>query len=187
MSSTSEPSGERAEEARGVRVARARRGLAVYLGATVVLSGVVIQRLLASGAPIASQPWLVFALMWSPGVASLVTRAVLREGFADVSFRLPARGWRSELLLAWLWPLGVGCIAYGLAWATKLETFAARNHLFGASMSTPVAFALSIAVSLTIATVFGAVFALGEELGWRGYMLTRLIDAGVPGQCWCPR
>jgi uncharacterized protein len=25
-----------------------------------------------------------------------------------------------------------------------------------------------------------SLFAAGEELGWRGYMLTRLIDAGVP-------
>jgi hypothetical protein len=28
--------------------------------------------------------------------------------------------------------------------------------------------------------VFSARVAAGEEIGWRGYMLTRLIDAGVP-------
>jgi len=29
-------------------------------------------------------------------------------------------------------------------------------------------------------TVFSVRTAAGEEIGWRGYMLTRLIDAGVP-------
>jgi hypothetical protein len=32
----------------------------------------------------------------------------------------------------------------------------------------------------TVVAVFSARVAAGEEIGWRGYMLTRLIDAGVP-------
>ena len=32
----------------------------------------------------------------------------------------------------------------------------------------------------TVGTVVGVVTAAGEEIGWRGYLLTRLIDAGVP-------
>jgi len=32
----------------------------------------------------------------------------------------------------------------------------------------------------TTGTVFACLAAAGEEIGWRGYMLTRLIDAGVP-------
>src|SRR5919112_5145423 len=40
-------------------------------------------------------------------------------------------------------------------------------------------------VIMVILTTFvwvfpSAFFAAGEEIGWRGYMLTRLIDAGVP-------
>jgi membrane protease YdiL (CAAX protease family) len=29
-------------------------------------------------------------------------------------------------------------------------------------------------------TIYSCIFTAGEEIGWRGYMLTRLIDAGVP-------
>jgi uncharacterized protein len=37
-----------------------------------------------------------------------------------------------------------------------------------------------LALTATIGTIIGALSAAGEEIGWRGYMLTRLIDAGVP-------
>ena len=38
-----------------------------------------------------SSSWLVSALMWTPGAASIVARLMLREGFADVSFRVGGR------------------------------------------------------------------------------------------------
>lgn len=37
-----------------------------------------------------------------------------------------------------------------------------------------------LASCLTLQLLIGMVFAAGEEIGWRGYMLTRLIAAGVP-------
>jgi membrane protease YdiL (CAAX protease family) len=162
------------------RVAHARRGLVIYMAATVVLAGLVTWRLLAAGDAIEHHPGLVALLMWAPAAAAFVARVLAKDGIGDVSFRLPARGRRRELLLAWLWPLGVGCSAYGLAWLSGLESFEPHASAFGHVVTPPVAFVSSIGVSLTIATAFGFVFALGEELGWRGYMLTRLIDARVP-------
>jgi membrane protease YdiL (CAAX protease family) len=38
----------------------------------------------------------------------------------------------------------------------------------------------SVALGATIFTVYNCLRAAGEEIGWRGYMLTRLIAAGVP-------
>jgi uncharacterized protein len=43
-----------------------------------------------------------------------------------------------------------------------------------------VVFGINLAVAATIGTIFSIRTAAGEEIGWRGYMLTRLIDAGVP-------
>src|SRR5262245_53290106 len=41
-------------------------------------------------------------------------------------------------------------------------------------------FVINLAVAATIVTILSALRAAGEEIGWRGYMLTRLIDAGLP-------
>jgi membrane protease YdiL (CAAX protease family) len=37
-----------------------------------------------------------------------------------------------------------------------------------------------LAVAATLGTIMGILTAAGEEIGWRGYMLTRLIDAEPP-------
>jgi uncharacterized protein len=170
------------------RRSRARRGLAVYFAVLVPLTALVQGAIFWTGDPIESHVGLVFALMWSPALASLVARLVVREGPEDVSFRLgKRRAGRHPLLarsflVAWISPLFVGLVAYGAAWLTGLETFAPRSLEALGLAHTPglVRLAVSIGVMLTLGTVMSAATALGEELGWRGYMLTRLVDAGVP-------
>jgi membrane protease YdiL (CAAX protease family) len=41
-------------------------------------------------------------------------------------------------------------------------------------------FVIMLAVSTFISVFPNSLFAAGQEIGWRGYMLTRLIDAGMP-------
>lgn len=142
----------------------------MYLAGVIVGSGTCEGLLLRSGDSIEKHPLLVLLLMWTPGLASIIARLALREGFADVSFGLRGGHGRRMLLLGWTWPLAVGIVAYGIAWTSGLAAF---------SGSLPK-LVLSIAINLSLGTVFGALFAAGEEIGWRGYMLTRLIDAGVP-------
>jgi CAAX protease family protein len=118
-------------------------------------------------------------------VASVVARLVLGEGFADVSFRLGGRrGWKA-IGLALIFPIVIGLIAYGIAWVTGLVRFSPEPFEWvapyvGDSTSPAVMFVINLAVAATIVTIFSAPRAAGEEIGWRGYMLTRLIDAGVP-------
>jgi membrane protease YdiL (CAAX protease family) len=52
---------------------------------------------------------------------------------------------------------------------------------FLAESAPPVlVFVINIALAATVVTIFSVRTAAGEEIGWRGFMLTRLIDAGVP-------
>jgi membrane protease YdiL (CAAX protease family) len=126
-----------------------------------------------------------WALMWTPAAASVVARLALREGFADVSFRIGgSRGWRA-IVLAFIFPIGVGLISYGIAWTTGLVHFnphpiALAVRFVGDTASPLLVFMINLAVAATIVTIFSVRTAAGEEIGWRGYMLTRLIDAGLP-------
>ena len=127
----------------------------------------------------------VWALMWTPGAASIVARLILREGFADVSFRVGGRqGLKSHR--------HCGAIPDS-HWTDRLwyrvDLRAGRLHAAAGRVvarfvgdSTPpiLVFVINLALAATIVAVFSARVAAGEEIGWRGYMLTRLIDAGVP-------
>jgi membrane protease YdiL (CAAX protease family) len=115
----------------------------------------------------------------------VVARLVLHEGFADVSFRLGGRRGLKAIGLALIFPIVLGLIAYGIAWVTGLVQFSPEPiglvaPYVGDNASPAVVFVINLAVATTIVTVFSVRTAAGEEIGWRGYMLTRLIDAGVP-------
>ena len=141
----------------------ARRGLTVYFAIVLALSAVIEGFLIANP----DKTGAIALLMFVPTVASVVARLVLREGFSDVSFRFGGLRGLGAIGIALVFPLAVGLVAYGTAWATGLAGFDALP-----SAGTVVPFVVGLGL--------GLVLAAGEEIGWRGYMLTRLIDSGVP-------
>lgn len=163
------------------RVRLARQGLIIYFGVLLAGSTVFEWLLLRAGDSIRNHVGLVLPWMWMPAVASLVARLSLREGATDVSFRFGGRAGAQMTLLGWLFPLAVGTVAYGVAWSTGLAIFKRPEVPGLPSVTAPIAaFALVLAIRLTIGVPIAALAAAGEEIGWRGYMLTRLIEADVP-------
>jgi CAAX protease family protein len=129
----------------------------------------------------------VWALMWTPAAASALARLALHEGFADVSFRLGDRSvWRA-IGLALVFPIVIGTISYGIVWTTGLVQFSPKpTNLaapYVAETASPVmTFVINLAVAATIVTIYSVQTAAGEEIGWRGYMLTRLATRGGPSR-----
>jgi membrane protease YdiL (CAAX protease family) len=148
----------------------ARRGLAIYFALVVVISGSLEAYYIFINPELLGTLFGLLALMWSPAVASVIARLVLREGFSDVSFRFGGLRTLPWYALGLGVPLAVGILAYGGAWLTGLVGFQG-----GAG-----AFVVGLVSAATWITIYGFIFTAGEEIGWRGYMLTRLIDAGVP-------
>jgi membrane protease YdiL (CAAX protease family) len=162
------------EEEASVRAAR--RQVGVFLAVTFALSYAFEAWILRTnpGLKGTSGDIEAFALMWIPGLVATAARLFGREGFADA-------GWRLGAARYWLWacaaPLGCALLTYGLSWAVGVVSYVP----FASASRLPQAVRLAavFAVSLALIPTLEAVFALGEELGWRGYLLTRLIAARV--------
>jgi len=161
----------------------ARISLGIFLGLVILGSTPLLWSIIASGLPVESPEMLprMIALMWVPAVASILTRLVRREGFRDVSFRIG--GWRGVRAVGFavVFPALVGLMAYGVAWGTGLAEFAPPASGWFSGIGSPVLrFAAVALVSMLVGSLVGVVTAAGEEIGWRGFMLTRLVDSGVP-------
>jgi membrane protease YdiL (CAAX protease family) len=171
--------------------ATARQGLAIYFPVLIATSGIVEWLIVRNGDPMQNHPSLVFVLMWTPAFASFIARLSLREGIRDVSFRFGGKVGLRSIGYAVLMPLIVGAISYGTAWATGLVGFSALTpspqELAMAPSLAPLTgwepmprFLTFIVLYASAGTLHGCMSAAGEEIGWRGYMLTRLIAARVP-------
>jgi uncharacterized protein len=128
---------------------------------------------------------LIPAYMWSVAAASVVARLILREPPQDVSFGW--NGWATAraMLIAFAFPVVIGIASYGIAWSTGLASFVPWSlppRMNGILIGGPAAgrFWICLLLNCTIGSLWSCKYAAGEELGWRGYMLTRLTSSGLP-------
>lgn len=149
---------------------QARRGLLIFFIVLIAGTAYFEHAILALGGSIGNHVGLIVGLMWWVTASSVVARLVLRESPRDVSFRWGGRLGTRAVVVATVLPLVVGLVAYGISWGTGL----ARFHAYGPE------FAKSLLLALTLRGLLSCTTAAGEEIGWRGYMLTRLVDAGIP-------
>ena len=126
------------------------------------------------------------AAMWMPGIAALITtRLVEKKGLKSLGLIHFGEG--RAYLWAWLLPIALVVVTGLLTAVLKLGVFdpeftAIKEALAqtpgGQSVAALPIVAMQIAVALTIAPLINTLFALGEELGWRGYLLPHLLPLG---------
>ncbi|MFB3880628.1 MAG: CPBP family intramembrane glutamic endopeptidase [Armatimonadota bacterium] len=163
------------------------RGLSAYLllvfGLTWPIEIVLARRYLPGSAAYTA---ILVIVMFIPALTAIIVRLFIeRQGFADAGLRW-GRG--RYYLAGWLLPVAFGLAAMGLAILLRqaefdpymTETMVRINLQYG-SMRLPPFERMRlyfIIGSLSQVVILNLIPCFGEEFGWRGYLLMRLLPLG---------
>jgi hypothetical protein len=157
-------------------------GITYAIEGTLILAGFRL-----TGVPPLYGQLIIAGVMWVPAVATVLTiKLITHEGFAITNFRIGAL--RPYLTSALVVP---ACFiaTYTLTWLLglgqpdwQLEDFRAFLASTGVETSTMPTSALILPTiflaSLFLGPTINGIFGFGEEFGWRGYLLPKLIPLG---------
>lgn len=158
--------------------ARVWKKIALYYGLTLVFSNIFNAFVLFGGRMDAGNLLYVTGAMWSPALAALATKRIFREPIAELPWKW---GGARYAWLAYLIPLAYALPVYLIAWLTPLGGFLDADFLkhtaeqFGWSNFPPsLVLVLFVFFIATLGLVGKTSRALGEEIGWRGFLVPEL-------------
>ena len=137
---------------------KTRNSLIVFLALTFAISS-IFYRWSFSGAPLNR---VVPFLMWTPGLCALITQLLFHRTLAGLGWE--PGPWR-YLCGAALLPIGYGLAVYVPVWLLGIGQF--DGSVLGRAL--PV---------LPFALAENLMFALGEEIGWRGFLAPTFYRVG---------
>lgn len=120
----------------------------------------------------------VVGLMWCPALAGMLTLRLNGRSISELGWK-----WGKTKYQLWSWfvPLLYASIAYAIVWIAGfgglgnpqfLDTLVKQMHLGGPRW---VSIATGIALTGTFGLVVSLSHALGEEIGWRGFLVPELF------------
>lgn len=154
--------------------------IVIYLLLVFLFSSLPYAILIHSGHLATGGGLLVFLLMWCPAAAAFLTCALRRIPVSSLGWNwFPARYESYGYFLPIVYALPV----YVITWAVVGGSFALQPFLAAAAKSFQLAdhpylaaFGLEVPLLATIGVISSLARALGEEIGWRGFLLPRLVQ-----------
>jgi membrane protease YdiL (CAAX protease family) len=148
----------------------ARSKVILFLVLSYALSSIFYWQIASAGQ---MKMFPVLGLMWCPGAAALITRLITQRNLRGIGWGWGRTRWQ---VLAYLLPPLMALVVYGIVWLTgvggfsdeKLTAFVAKE------IGRELPFPAILALLATAGFLQGAVFALGEEIGWRGLLVPEL-------------
>ena len=119
----------------------------------------------------------VTGAMWCPALAAFATLKLNRRRLSELGWKWPARRYA---LASWYIPLCYAAIAYVIVWVSGLGAFPNHQFMdslvarFGLGLSPTASTILYVALMGTLGIVGSMSRALGEEIGWRGFLVPEM-------------
>jgi membrane protease YdiL (CAAX protease family) len=158
--------------------ARVWKKIGCFYALTMLFSGAFDAFMLHAGRMDAGNLLYVTGSMWSPALAACLTKAFFGESVCELPW-----GWGSGkyVWLAYLIPIAYALPVYLIVWIGGWGGFAGGEFLrktaetFGWQNFPPiVVLILFVLVTATLGFVGKTSRALGEEIGWRGFLVPEL-------------
>lgn len=156
---------------------QSRNQVLIYLLLVAAFSAVPYFLILRSVKLGAAGGLYVVAIMWCPALAAIATLKLNRRSLGDLGWKWPQTKY---MVLSWFIPLLYAAIAYGIVWGTGLGAFPNPAFLqglvarMGLRASPIVSTVLYVLLTASFGLVFSLATALGEEIGWRGFLVPEL-------------
>lgn len=155
----------------------ARRGIITYLIATFALSAILWALIIHAGSIGAGRGLYVTLLMWCPALGALITLRVLGRPASSLGW-----AWKTRYqVLGYLIPLGYALAAYLAVWLTGFGGFPNQKVLDAfakdagwTGLPSGAVLMLFVLITGTVGMVGSTASALGEEIGWRGFLVPQL-------------
>jgi membrane protease YdiL (CAAX protease family) len=151
--------------------------ISFYLLFTLLLSSVIWALIIWSGHLGMAFGMMVTAVMWCPALAAWATCRLIGRNFRSLAWRWPETRY---VAAAYFLPLGYAAVAYGAVWALRLggwnsDLVVLVTQRFGLRGMPPWGtFTLWLLFTATTGLIRGISTALGEEIGWRGFLVPEL-------------
>lgn len=154
-----------------------QRAVSLYLIFTVLFSSVIWALVIWSGHLGMAFGTMITAVMWCPAMAAMVSCKLLGRRVRSLAWRWPEP---RCIAAAYFLPLVYAAVAYGAVWALRLggwnsdlvRLVAERFGLRG--MPPWGSFILWLLFTATATFIARLSTALGEEIGWRGFLVPEL-------------
>lgn len=162
----------------------AKKRLILFIVITIVITWIVFLLIPICGLTYGTGLAVVItmAAMFVPALSSVLTRLITKEGFGNMYLRPHFKGHVKEYLLVYFGPtvlLILSGVVYFLIFPgsfdpelTTLKGMVASSGKQGLTASTLLI--VQVLIFVVIGPIVNIIPTMGEELGWRGYLLPKL-------------